>query len=366
MKYALALTVLLLGGTLASAEPTASTKPSATTEPAVTGTITVEVLQGSAGGTTVVGDLVTVELGAYGPGPKGRIIETKVGKNGVAVFLNIPLSPPFHPKVTVTHRGAIFEAESKGPDDVMSLVDTERMVTITVNDITQEAPEWEVAQRDITLLPSPHGLFVLDTLIVNNPSDRTWLGAPDAKGARASVVLPLPAGARDVPKEMRGGTSGIEIVDGKIVISAPLPPGHSPFSLRYILPSTEVDGGSKTAFELVAPVVTRGLIVRVPHREDITFHAKDMMASKAYDSGRGRMMQPYILPDVPAKTPVSMVITAPSMVKPTEKDHDREEEEQVMQLPKMLVLIGGGAIIVTGAIMLRIGPRKKKTNGNKA
>ncbi len=76
MKYALALTVLLLGGTLASAEPTASTKPSATTEPAVTGTITVEVLQGSAGGTTVVGDLVTVELGAYGPGPKGRIIET--------------------------------------------------------------------------------------------------------------------------------------------------------------------------------------------------------------------------------------------------------------------------------------------------
>ena len=363
MKYALSLTVLLLVSTLASSAPTSSTRAPATTEPAVTGTIFVKVIQGSAGGTKVAGALVTANLGGHGSNDKARILTTKADEKGVAVFQKIPLTPPFHPRVTVTHGGTTFEAECKGPDDIMSLVDTERMITVVVHDITEEPPAWEVVRRDITLLPSPHGLFVSDTLLVHNPSDRTWLSAPDAKGARASVVLPLPAGAKDVPKGMHGGTPGIGIVDGKIVSPAPLPPGQSRFSLRYILPSTEVGALSKTTVELVAPVLTRDLIVHVPHRKDVTFSAEDMTAGRVYDAGRGRLMQEYMTPDLPAATTVSMVITTPVMAQPTEQDH----EEHVSQLPQMLVLVGGGAIIVTGAIMLRIGPRKKKkTNANKA
>jgi len=251
MKHVLPLAVLLFWPALVWAEPGSSAKTppdaGAASEEVVTGTIVVQVIQTSKGGTDVKGDLVTVELIGPDSTKAPRIMKAPVGPNGVAVIDKIPLSTPIHPKVSVTHGGRIFEAQARpgAEDDVMSVVDTERMFTITVHDTTEKPPPWEVTVWHVMIQPSPHGTVVSEILAIKNPSDQAWLGAPDAKGARSSVVLPLPAGATDVAM---GGDLGLDrarVAGGRVISTAALPPGESQFSLRYILPAISASAVSR-------------------------------------------------------------------------------------------------------------------------
>lgn len=354
MRHLLSLTVLLLCCTPAAAAPAeagaktdAQTNSSAAaTRPAVTGTIVIQVIQTSKEGTDTKGDAVTLELiGQGGSEAKPPTMRTRVDANGIAVFEKIPLSPPLTPRVIVDHGGRTFEATS----DVMSVVDIERTMTVMVYDTTDQAPAWEIPMRYVQVQPSPHGILVItETFHVHNPADRAYLSAPDDKGVRSSVILPLPAGIKNVTFA-DGLRDNAKVVDGRIVSTAALRPGNSQFKVQYILP-TETN---PTTIEIVAPAPVGHLVVLVPRKGGVMLHAEGMKPGKVLYPD-GKPWRSYIVSSLARDARTALVVDAPALAK-------APAQEEGSRMPQILALVIGGIIVVVGAVMLMIRPRKRNS-----
>lgn len=220
------------------------------------GTLAVQVVQGTEGGPKIGTQDITIEL--YHLDHVIKTIEATLDGAGVALIDDVPLPVEVRPVVRLQYSGVTYL--EVGP--AMSDAQPEGVVELTVYETTDEAPAWQVAMRHVMVEPRDDGVLVAETLVVENPADRTWMGEPTADGAdRPTVRVRLPEGARQV--QLQSGFHGwccTAHTGRDLVVKMPLMPGRTSFRYSYLAP-----GANSRAEVLVSsPAPTKQAVFFVP------------------------------------------------------------------------------------------------------
>ena len=101
----------------------------------------------------------------------------------------------------------------------------EQLVNIEVFETTDKPVDWHVQERHVVFGLTLDGIGVTDTLVIQNPSDKAWLGTANDTGQRVSLVLDLPAGATKVESGRNLQLLGAIVIGDKVVCTAPTQAG---------------------------------------------------------------------------------------------------------------------------------------------
>ncbi|MCY2929225.1 MAG: hypothetical protein NTV86_06960 [Planctomycetota bacterium] len=254
-----------------------------------TGSIIVRASQGTKDGPKVGGESVGVDF-VCRHGAVEKHIDGVLDEGGLAVFRGqIPEKESFQPIVSVVHAGIRYEArgewvQADSPDSI---------IRINLYETTAAEPPWSIMSRQVVVFPAPGGLGFLERLVVHNPTDRTWTGVQVNPNTIATVVLPLPPGARS-PELLDMGPDPVpaNAANGHVFLANPLTPPVARINLRYIVPL--VDGKAKV--DLKAPVDTSSSVLMV--KEGITVDGETLtftltatgLADEAQGVGAGKWL----------------------------------------------------------------------------
>ncbi|MDP6635027.1 MAG: hypothetical protein QGG42_09030 [Phycisphaerae bacterium] len=345
MKQLTIVMILVMSGSAMAAEPPGSpatmpdlTAPGGTMPGGMplmgeVGSIAIKAVQGTKGGPKVAYDEVTVEL--YGHGGKMRTIETKLDAHGVVTIENLPLVPPFRPRVFIKHAGTSYTQDG----GVIDAGHPTQDISVTVYETSDSDPKWEVAMWHLIVQPAEQGgLEVLETLAVRNPADTAYLGAADAEGRRTSVALSLPKGVEKI-EQMSGALHSCcaSIVAGRLLSKAPITPGTSQLKMGYVIPTP----AGKVDVALVAPAPAKQLLIFVP--KDMKGFSSDTLKPGDVFTVHDRPMQSYILSDISAGQEMSFVIEG--IPRPVAK---------ASNIPKVLAGLGSVILVISCIVVLLI------------
>jgi hypothetical protein len=220
------------------------------------GTLTVQVVQGSAGGSALAGSRVDVDL--YHNDRSFRQLTAILDENGLAVIADIPVILGVIPVVHVKHAGVTYQE----PGALMSPDTREMSIEVRVFDTTSLRPDWRISMRHVLVRSAASGLLnVSEMVVVESPGDRTWIGdSPDEQGRTCTVRLNLPADARRV--QLTSGFHGwccTKYAGSELSVWMPLMPGKSSFEFSYEVPFASA---SRT-LNFAAQALTENLVIFV-------------------------------------------------------------------------------------------------------
>lgn len=249
----------------------------AITQPAAKGTLEIRGVQGTRNGAPIGVDPVTVDI--YAQGSKLlKTIETTLDIRG-QVTVDIPVEVMCQPVVHVLHGGISYE----GVGRVMDRTRRVQQMEMTLYEPTDRQPALTIDMRHVLVHYGPQGLHVTEMLAITNPGDRTWVGVP-ASGKRSTLVVQLPAAARDVAAPT-AAPGDVELHDGKLVVAIPMFPGSTQLQIDYTIPST----GGRADLTIASPLPVEQMHVFIP--EDgatVTVAGLDATGVRATGEGNKR------------------------------------------------------------------------------
>lgn len=220
------------------------------------GTLAVRAIQGTRGGPEVTEGEVEIVL--FHRNQPIKEIKSALDEHGVLMIGDLPIAMGVRPLVRIRHAGVLYQ--DAGPQ--MDARTREATVNVTVYETTDQAPDWRIIARHAAADWREDSLEVGETLVVENPGDRTWLGEPaDAEGRRTTVNVWLPPDATEV--ELGPGFHGwccTAVNDGRLNIQMPLMPGKMTYQFAYRLPIKE----GRCDLRLTSPVKADHLAIFVP------------------------------------------------------------------------------------------------------
>lgn len=212
------------------------------------GTLAIQAVHGSKGSFAIAGSDVEVDvvLGS-------RVVKhvaLKMDDRGVVMLGDVPLGDGFRPVARIKYSGVTYQ--EIGP--VMDASSPSARMAVTVYDTTDEQPPWRVSMRHVMATPSANGFDVAETLVVENPSDRTWLGKEAGRDQKRAVVeIEIPERAQAV--QLDSGFHGwccTQLAGKRMTVQMPLMPGQTTFRYSYRLPV--VAGGASLSVGSAAPI----------------------------------------------------------------------------------------------------------------
>lgn len=197
------------------------------------GVLAIRGVQGSSGGGSLASS--DVEIDFVQAGRSVKHITTRFDEQGVVILTDVPVGPEIRPLVRIKYAGVTYQ--EVGP--VMDAGSPKASMQVTVYETTETAPEWRIPMRHVMATPAAGGYEVSETVVVENPSDRTWLGgAANEKGRRPVVQLGLPPSAGSITLESGfHGWCCTEISGRTLTVQMPLMPGRASFKFSYRVPS---------------------------------------------------------------------------------------------------------------------------------
>ncbi|MCE7972773.1 MAG: hypothetical protein DYG92_00380 [Leptolyngbya sp. PLA1] len=219
------------------------------------GMLAIRAVQGTKDGPPVRAD--DVEIGLFHREALIKRLSGKLDDHGELLVADIPIGLAITPVVQIKHAGVTYQ--ETGP--AMDASKPGANLDIVVYEVTEDAPSWKVSLRHMVVEPAASGFAVSETLVVENPSDRTWMGAPaDQHNRRATVSIPLPAGAQS-PELVQGfhGWCCSELSDRSLIVQMPLMPGTTTFKFAYLTPV--IDGSLDLRVSSPAEVVRMAVFV---------------------------------------------------------------------------------------------------------
>lgn len=220
------------------------------------GSLAIRATQGTAGGASPAHSDVEIDL--IHRNQSIRHIEAQLDENAVVVVGDLPVGIGIRPIVTIHFAGVTYR--EIGPE--MNADNPNRAMDVTVYEVTEEEPNWRVAMRHVVTSPSSQSVVVRETVVVENPGDRTWLGGEkDERDNRTSVRLILPEGVQNV--SLDAGFHGwcCTRLDGNVLgVQMPLMPERVSYRFSYEVPVV----GGQAHLQFAAPVLTSMLTVFVP------------------------------------------------------------------------------------------------------
>lgn len=270
----LSLVGVLIAGVSAVAQDPAGPAP----EPM--GSLAIRAIQGTAGAATPSAGRVEIHL--FHQNQPVRMIEATLDEVGMAVVGEIPISLPVRPLVRIEHAGVIYQ--EAGPQlDVSS---PSAAMEVTVYEVSEAEPAWRVASRQVIVTPGPGGVRVVESVFVDNPNDKTWLGGETAgSDKRTTVRLGLPASAGNV--QLVHGFHGwccTAFEEGTLAVQMPLMPGRAAYEFSYEVPAAV----GEAAIAVSSPAPTDELALIVPE-SGLTAKAEGLTAGSVQMSEQGPM-----------------------------------------------------------------------------
>jgi len=299
-------------------------------------------IQGTRDGPAVATGKVTVGLVH-----RGQVIKqfnASLDAQGKAVLVDLPVGAGVRPLVRVEHAGAVYE--TMGP--LMHAGPPDHQVQVVVYESTTERPPLVVRARHIVVRRIPEGLYVKEMMILDNPTDRTWLGTKDAQGRKTTLNLDLPIPKKNGRVDFFGGFSEscTRLSGSRLVNSHAIMPGKSQFVFGYVVPVRD-DAADLT---VVHPAKTDQLALVVPEN-DMTVTADGLEGGDALQMGPG-IMRLFKGTDFEAGKSLVIHLTGIPAAEPSETEAASAAATGASQagpsLPQTIAAAGGGAILAGG------------------
>ena len=309
-------------------------------------TLAIQAVQGTEGGPDVGADSVIVEL--LHQRSRIHMVEDTLDDSGAAVIGNLSLAVPFVPRVTVVHDEAYYQTIGEPMDAGTPHQD----ITVTVYEITEEPVAWEVSTQHVFVHAAPNGVHVQETLVVRNPTDRSWLGPVNTHGFRTSVAIDLPANASEIQVGGALDLAGSKLVASRIYSTRPLVPGQYELVVSYVMPV--IDG--QTHVEITAAAPVGQLVVFIPTtqehlEESVQLHGEGLAPGDIHNY-HGQQVRAYHASDLAAGQRVGFTLTG--LGGPGEQADDSS-----LTTPQILAIIGGALIVAVLVAIMLIKPKTK-------
>ena len=225
------------------------------------GRLAIHAVQGTKGGPNVSGDEVELVL-FHNNAPIKRQMPA-LDDQGLTIANDLPVAMALRPLVRIKHAGVYYQQMG----EVLDATKPNASIEVKVYEVTEKRPAWKVTLRQLmyTRKDSGSGADVAETVIVENPDDSSWLGAPaDERGRRTTVSLTLPPGASDIQLE-RGfhGWCCTSFKDSKLEVQMPLMPGQTTYLFAYSVP----DSAGSLDLRVSAPVPVETGALYVPQSD---------------------------------------------------------------------------------------------------
>lgn len=200
------------------------------------GTLAVRVLQGTKGGPDI--GVADVELELFHRNQSVRQLTARLDDRGLVIIQDVPVGVSVRPVARIKYANATYQ--EVGP--TMDAAHPTASMEVKVYEITDATPAWRVTQRHVLIAPIPGELDIVENVEVENPTDRTWMGAAadpaDPQGRRTTVAFILPQGAANVQLEFGfHGWCCTTLQGNVLMVQMPLMPGKSPFRYTYRMPT---------------------------------------------------------------------------------------------------------------------------------
>jgi hypothetical protein len=333
--------------------------------------LVIKIAQGTKDGKEPADLPVTVDF--YQMGKIVHTVKATSDAKGVAMFDNVALPGSCQPLVTVTYAGVPFQSAGKP----MSAAAADQMVRTSIYEITNEAPQWEVAMRHVMVEQAAMGaLHVSEVIAIRNPSDRAWLGKVVGEGEayqgpkRVVVQFALPKGAKHVSLG-RGFNPEFSNGEGLTITNwAPMLPGATEFRYEYVMAAKD----GTIDLDLAAPTVTRSMMIFLPDgvKSSSNGQVKVFPASengpamKLYEwkDLAGGASATVKLEGLGTLTPAKPQASAAAPVEAEEADehagHDHAAEApEKARGPRAIAGLGAGALVLGAVAFLLMKPQKK-------
>lgn len=197
---------------------------------AASATVVVEVANGTANGTTVVGDAATLQV--FHHQELRESFETGVGETGEAVFENVPIGAHLVAVARVKHQNMAFRG---GPVSLAS-TGTEYSTSVQVYDVSSDASPLSVGTHHITITVDDTSLRFTEYMQLRNGSDMAITGSRrDAQNKPMVIEIMLPAGATDLTPSAYFEGSALVATDTGFYDTLAVPPGEHQITFSYRL-----------------------------------------------------------------------------------------------------------------------------------
>lgn len=232
-----------------SQQPTGEEEIRKAMQAASKGRVAIRVTQGTIGADPV-GE-ANLKLLLFHKGSLVEEHEAATDDHGVAIVEDIMIAMQVDPLVQVEYAGVTYQAWGEQP---LGPQNPEGTITVPVYMVTEVQPDWFIPMMHVFVTPTAQGPEFKETVIVENRSDKTWLGdtsAPPPPGPSGqgdaqdmatgvpTVRFIIPADAHDI--RLRGGFHGwccTSREGSELVVRMPMMPGQHRFVFSYRLPAT--------------------------------------------------------------------------------------------------------------------------------
>lgn len=221
-----------------------------------TGSLAVRGIQGTKDG-PAVGE-TDVEIHLFHRDTFIRQVDARLDEHGVVVVQGLPVAIGIQPVVRIKYDGVVYQ--EVGPR--MDASNRDAAIDVTVYQTTDDQPDWRIPMRHLVTEPRADGVIVSETVVVENPSDRSWLGGPPGpEGRRTAVSVLIPAGVREV--NLDSGFHGwccTAHQERELAVQMPLMPGRTVLRFSYVVPVAD----GRAALSVAAPVPVDHMVIFVP------------------------------------------------------------------------------------------------------
>lgn len=190
--------------------------------------LVVQVSNGTANGTTVVGDAVTLQVFQHQELRESS--EAEVDESGEAVFEEIPTGAHLVAVARVKHHNMAFRGRPvslASPDGGFSTV-------VQVFDVSSDPSPLSVGTHHVTIAVEGETLQFTEYMQLQNRSDMAITGSKrDAQDKPIVIEIVLPAGARDLTPSGYFEQSALVTTDTGFYDTLAVPPGEHQIRFSY-------------------------------------------------------------------------------------------------------------------------------------
>ena len=195
------------------------------------GTIDGVVVNGSRNQIAVSGAEVILRAKLQGQFEVAQV--TTTDSSGRFRFENLPLIAGIQYLPGANHE----EIHYPGPRLELTAAKQDLQAKIVIYEPSNGPSPLVMEQHDILVQPRPGALEVTESMIIHNPSNRSFVGQPtQGNGRTVTMQLAIPSNFERVifTKEFYGRR--FSLVDGKLRSDIPWPPGRRQLKFTYVLP----------------------------------------------------------------------------------------------------------------------------------
>ena len=162
--------------------------------------------------------------------------KTTTDARGAFVFTRLPVGRDYQYRTGANRHGIHYP----GPLVQLSSQRCYANVRLEVHDALTDSNPLVILRHEIIIHPKANALTVTESIMVDNPSSKSYVGQAATEGAEpVTLQLSIPSDFVRVTFNEEFFGRSFSLLDGKLVTGIPWPPGRRELKFTYVLPNTK-------------------------------------------------------------------------------------------------------------------------------